>query len=149
MPPDLRQGDLFDPVPYVRRRWIPIEERIELARAYVGKLLAVRPCIDCGGDERLVFLHRLQDRRNMPVCRLVAQGAMLSRVAAEVDRCFVICRRCLLRRARPAHQMLRSSARGPVVNVGGSRTTTSSGENRCRQSRSKGSAIVNKKREIA
>jgi hypothetical protein len=146
---ELRQGDLFDATPYVRRRWLPIENRIELARAFVAKLLRDRPCVECCGEERLVFVHRLKDRRNVPVCRLVTEGAGLSRVAAEVDRCLVMCRRCLLRRARPAHQMLRPSTRPPVVIVGASRTTTSSGENACGQSRSKGQGIVNKKGRVA
>lgn len=119
----LRQGRLFeaaDLVPHVPT----VAEQIADARAYVAHVLARRICVVCGGDERLVFHHRVVASTNVTIARLVQAGVSRARLAEEVLRCEVICRRCLLGRTYGRPQMLWVWTRGSVGVVAKGRSTT-------------------------
>jgi len=105
MPPDL-QLSLFDDDAGPPRT--TLEADVERGREFVRSVLRRRVCVSCCGDERLVFHHRSPMRRPFDayVARLVQAGSSNRRIAIEIAKCEVICRRCLLARTRP--QMLRT-----------------------------------------
>jgi hypothetical protein len=74
-----------------RRRW--------LARAFVLEHLRSRSCADCGEDELLVleFDHH-RGRKTANIGDLLARGARVERLRAEIGHCEVVCVSCHRRR---------------------------------------------------
>lgn len=127
---------------------LSLEELVARARGYVAFVLRRRVCVSCCADEGLVFLHkpsfpttvnRRPSRWNVPIARLVQIGSSTGRLVEEMAKCDVVCRRCLLKRARP--QMLRTSSRAPVGDVAKRGSTTGGGEDRSRRTSAKARAI--------
>jgi hypothetical protein len=89
-----------------------LEAAASRASAYLDALLSRRCCRDCGAgvDERaLLFVHVAPRRGDYQVRRLAALGVDRARLQAELEKCAVSCRRCLLARTVP--KMLRGPAR--------------------------------------
>jgi hypothetical protein len=133
-----------------------LEELVARARAYVAFVLRRRVCVSCCAEEGLVFLHRpsfptVVDRRphrwNVPIARLVQVGSSTGRLAEEIAKCEPVCRRCLLKRARP--QMLRTGARAPVGVVAKRGSTTGGSETRSMRRAAKASRISNDRKRDA
>lgn len=107
----LVQGDLYERPP-ARRRLTPAE-RLEEKRDYVRRVRRGRVCACCCREEGLLFVRRDD---GPPVCRLVeAEDVALRELVRVLARTYVLCRRCLLARARP--KMLRGYGRASVGNV--------------------------------
>ena len=61
------------------------------ARAYVLDFLRRNPCVDCGEDDIIVLeFDHLRDKWR-GVSRMVSDGSNISSLAAEIDKCEVVC----------------------------------------------------------
>jgi hypothetical protein len=133
---------LFDE-PHVRAVERPTHGgAVRVARAYVQRVLRASVCRRCCDDRRLIFVHRTVDDDHVPVARLVQVGASRRRIAREMRRCVVLCRRCALALVRP--KTLRCHARAPVGMGAPVVTTIRWGRNRILVRHDRASAITRK-----
>jgi hypothetical protein len=70
------------------------EKRVAAARAFGDAYLASHPCVDCGERDRVVLDFDHVGGKESLVSALVAWGAPLDRIEAEIARCEVRCANC-------------------------------------------------------
>src|SRR3954453_11504127 len=72
--------------------------RVAAARSYVLDILARTSCADCGESDPVVLEFDHVGDKQAHVSTLVARGARLARIAAEIERCEGVCACCPRRR---------------------------------------------------
>ena len=73
-------------------------KRVAEAQTYVLGVLSSRPCAECGAADPVVLEFDHVGRKRADVATLVRRGVRLSVLAAEIDRCEVVCANCHRRR---------------------------------------------------
>lgn len=73
--------------------------RVDAARAFVLEHLSTHPCADCGLADPVVLEFDHVASKHSIVSALVARGAPLARLEAEISRCEAVCVNCHRRRS--------------------------------------------------
>ena len=82
-----------------RRRTNALKSRrVREAQAFVLAVLASRPCADCGLADPVVLEFDHVGVKRADVATLVRRGVRLGIIAAEIERCEVVCANCHRRR---------------------------------------------------
>jgi L-lysine 2,3-aminomutase len=67
-------------------------------REFVGTYLASHPCLDCGEADTRVLDFDHVGEKTRDVCEMVLRGLPVEALAAEIERCQVVCANCHRRR---------------------------------------------------
>lgn len=118
--------------------------------AFVAAVLRRQVCAACCDDAALLFVHRRQPMHrpwDEHVARLVQHGVSNRRLAEEIGKCDVVCRRHLLPFVRP--QMLGVAWTRSIGLVAKGQTTTRGSENAIARGRAKARGIRNETINVA
>lgn len=82
-----------------------MQEYRQKAKEFAWDYLSTHPCITCGErDPQVLEFHHARGQKETEVSRLVANGASLSTLKAEIEKCDVLCANC--------HRKLTAKERG-------------------------------------
>ena len=72
-------------------------------RAFILDYLNQHPCADCGETDPIVLQFDHTGEKTMMISRLVNSSYSIATLAAEVERCEVVCANCHFRRTAARH----------------------------------------------
>jgi hypothetical protein len=100
-----RTKTIHNPSRFARRK----QARLD-AIAYVTEYLRSHPCVDCGETDIVVLEFDHQRDKESNVSLLIAGGASEARLAAEIEKCHVVCANDHKRRTAQAQGWAKAAA---------------------------------------
>jgi hypothetical protein len=81
-------------------------------REYVNKIKSTTPCTDCGRGypPYVMQFDHLGEDKDRDIANLVASPVSLARLAAEIEKCEVVCANCHAERTHQRRQAVTASS---------------------------------------